>query len=133
MERPDPPAELLGLIGRIVSRTSVRLVNSGPSRSTLMAELFRKTGGSFRLVTDVHLDAPAIELNAVLVGNDTDFTRSPPRRRPELWQNYGITIKILALYKIFCRDKIEYNTMKFLIITIALAILAANILVFHLG
>ena len=85
MERPDPPAELLGLIESIVSRTSVRLVNSGPSRSTLMAELFRKTGGSFRLVTDVHLDAPAIELNAVLVGNDTDFTRSSPVGGP----NYG--------------------------------------------
>ena len=97
VERPDPPAQLLGLVGRIISRVSVRLVNPGPRHPALMAELFARTGGSFRLVTDVHLAALAIELNAVLASNDADFTRFPglklvnplkdARRHPELWRN----------------------------------------------
>ena len=91
VERPDPPAELLGLIERIVSRSSVRVVNPGPRHSALMAELFRKTGGSSRLVTDVHLAALAIELNAVLASSDTDFIRFPGLKlfNPVDDSNYG--------------------------------------------
>ena len=77
VRHPDPPAKLLGLIERIVSCGAARVVNPGPRHPAIMAELFETSGGSYRLVTDVHLAALAIELNATVASNDADFARFP--------------------------------------------------------
>jgi predicted nucleic acid-binding protein len=46
----------------------------------LMQKLFEQTGAGPRLVTDTHLAALAIQLDATLATNDTDFGRYPGLR-----------------------------------------------------
>ena len=73
--RPQAPEKLLGCITAILSRPSVRLVTPGIQHAALMRELFHSSGAGPRMVTDVHLAALAIEMDALLVTNDTDFAR----------------------------------------------------------
>lgn len=78
--RPQPPAKLLARVSKILTRPTVRLVTPGLRHAELMQELFETSGAGPRMVTDVHLAALAIELDAVLATNDTDFGRFPKLR-----------------------------------------------------
>ncbi|MFP4376576.1 MAG: TA system VapC family ribonuclease toxin [Spirochaetales bacterium] len=75
--RPQAPEELLSRIESILSSTNVRLIAPGPDHPRLMKKLFEQSGAGSRLVTDVHLAALAIQLDATLATNDTDFARFP--------------------------------------------------------
>lgn len=78
--RPQAPGDLLGRVAAILSRPSVRLITPGIRHAELMRELFESSAAGPRMVTDVHLAALAIELDAILATNDTDFARFPRLR-----------------------------------------------------
>jgi uncharacterized protein len=73
--RPQPPAQLLAAVESMIAAPGVRLVAPGSRHTALMRELFEATGAGPRLVTNVHLAALAIELDATLASNDADFRR----------------------------------------------------------
>ncbi|MFW6292550.1 MAG: TA system VapC family ribonuclease toxin [Spirochaetota bacterium] len=79
--RPQRPDDLLARMSAILARPSVRLVTPGVRHADLMRELFASSGAGPRMVTDIHLAALAIEFDAVLATNDTDFARFPRLRR----------------------------------------------------
>ena len=78
--RPQPPAALLTRVETMLVAPGVRLIAPGARHASLMRKLFEATGAGSRLVTDVHLAALTIELDAVLATNDADFTRFPGLR-----------------------------------------------------
>ena len=78
--RPQAPEALLARMSAILARPSVRLVTPGTRHAELMRELFRASGAGSGMVTDIHLAALAIELDAVLATTDTDFARFPQLR-----------------------------------------------------
>jgi hypothetical protein len=78
--RPQPPEDLLDRISAILSQPSVKLITPGLRHAELMRELFESSGAGPRMVTDVHLAALVIELDATLATNDTDFGRFPKLR-----------------------------------------------------
>lgn len=73
--RPAEPAELVSALSEILAQPAVRIVAPGVRHAETMERLFRDTGASARLTTDVHLAALAIDLNATLATNDADFSR----------------------------------------------------------
>lgn len=73
--RPQPPERLLRAVEAILAAPAVRLVAPGPRHPALMRDLFVASGAGSRLVTDVHLAALALELDATLASNDADFSR----------------------------------------------------------
>jgi uncharacterized protein len=87
--RPQAPGELLGRVTAILNRQSVRLVTPGMRHADLMRTLFEGSGAGPRMVTDVHLAAIAIELDAVLATNDTDFARFPRLRTVNPLTEFG--------------------------------------------
>jgi toxin-antitoxin system PIN domain toxin len=78
--RAQSPERLLAAVESIIAAPSVRLIAPGQAHAALMRELFEGTGAGPRLVTDVHLAAMAIELDATLASNDADFSRFPGLR-----------------------------------------------------
>jgi uncharacterized protein len=78
---PQRPEDLLARVSALLARPSVRLVTPGLRHAELMRELFAGSGAGSRMVTDIHLAALAIELDAVLATNDADFARFPELRR----------------------------------------------------
>lgn len=78
--RPRSPADLLARVTAFLSMPSVRLVTPGIRHAERMRELFEISGAGPRMVTDVHLAALALELDAVLATNDADFARFPHLR-----------------------------------------------------
>lgn len=81
VRNPADPAELLEIVGEILSLPAVQVVAPGSRHVEIMTRLFRVSGGTGRLTTDVHLAALAIEHGAVLASNDADFSRFPALTR----------------------------------------------------
>jgi uncharacterized protein len=72
---PQPPHTLLARVAAFLAAPAVRLVAPGHRHAETMLRLFEETGAGPRLVTDTHLAALALELDAVLATNDSDFAR----------------------------------------------------------
>ncbi len=79
--RPQRPDDLLARMSTVLAQPSVRLVTAGVRHADLMRELFLSSGAGPKMVTHIHLAALAIEFDAVLATNDTDFARFPRLRR----------------------------------------------------
>lgn len=79
-ERPQSPASLLERLQAMLDAPSVRLVTPGVRHASLMHDLFEQTGAGPRMVTDTHLAALALELDATLATTDADFARFPRLR-----------------------------------------------------
>lgn len=78
--RPLPANAALGLVRGWLARSHVEVINPGPRHLDILDELFAAVGVAGRLTTDIHLAALAIEYNAELFSNDTDFARMPGLR-----------------------------------------------------
>ena len=79
----DPPLAVDDVIGRVeewLARRHVRLLLPGPRHLEIAFRLLRQLGAAANLTTDVQLAALAIEYQAELHSNDTDFGRFPELR-----------------------------------------------------
>jgi len=77
---PSDPPELLSAVNEFLSQPTVRVVSPAAGHAETMIKLFRESGATGRLTTDIHLAALAIDLGARLATNDTDFARFPSLR-----------------------------------------------------
>jgi toxin-antitoxin system PIN domain toxin len=77
VKAPISPPELLKCVQAWLEIPAVRLVTPGYRHFSIMEKLFRESGASGGLTTDIHLAALAIEQKATLVSNDSDFLRFP--------------------------------------------------------
>jgi uncharacterized protein len=77
---PFLPAEAVGHIRSWLERPMVLVVGPGARHLDLMENLMDASGASGNLTTDVHLAALAIEHQAELFSNDSDFARFPGLR-----------------------------------------------------
>lgn len=77
---PWPPNEVTATIRTWVERPQVVIVQPGPSHLDLLRELLDAARGGGQLTTDAHLAAMAIEHQAELHSNDSDFDRFPGLR-----------------------------------------------------
>ncbi len=66
-----------------LGQPAVRIVEPGPRHLDIVEQLLRATGVAGSLTTDTHLAALAIEHQAQLCSNDSDFARFPGLR----WTN----------------------------------------------
>lgn len=80
---PLAPTDALARVRSWLDQPSVRIVEPGPRHLDLLTELFSATGVGGGLTTDTHLAALAIEHQAELHSNDSDFARFPGLR----WHN----------------------------------------------
>lgn len=80
---PLPPLDAVRRTRGWIERSNVRLLDPGPRHLDLVAELFGHTKVAANLTTDTHLAALAIEHQAELHSNDSDFARFPGLR----WYN----------------------------------------------
>ena len=81
MVEPLRPDAALARVRSWLERSHVRIVEPGPRHLDIVGELFAATGVGGNLTTDTHLAALAIEHQAELCTNDTDFTRFPGLRQ----------------------------------------------------
>jgi uncharacterized protein len=77
---PLRPQAALERVQSWFERDHVRVVDPGPRHLELVSALFAATGVASNLTTDTHLAAIAIEHQAELHSNDSDFTRFPGLR-----------------------------------------------------
>src|SRR6185436_20593358 len=75
--------EAIGHIRSWLERPQVQILQPGSRHLELLESLMRASGVSGSLTTDVHLAALAIEHQAEVHSNDTDFSRFPGLR----WSN----------------------------------------------
>jgi len=80
---PLAALDALAYVRGWLEQPSVRVIEPGPQHLALLAELFGATGVAGSLTSDIHLAALAIEHQAELHSNDTDFGRFPGLR----WRN----------------------------------------------
>lgn len=83
LKDPLTPLGALSRVERWLERPGVRIVDPGPRHVAILRELFEATGVAAGLTTDTHLAAVAIEHQAELCSNDSDFSRFPGLR----WRN----------------------------------------------
>ena len=79
----DPPMDVEGAQERVeswLSRAQVRFLQPGPRHLEIAFRLLRELGAAGNLTTDVQLAALAIENQAELHSNDSDFARFPDLR-----------------------------------------------------
>lgn len=79
----DPPMDVEGALERVeswFSRTQVHFLQPGPRHLEIAFGLLRALGAAGNLTTDVQLAALAIENQAELHSNDSDFARFPDLR-----------------------------------------------------
>lgn len=79
----DPPMEVDGALERVeawLSRAQVRFLQPGPRHLEIAVRLLRALGAAGNLTTDAQLAALAIEHQAELHSNDSDFARFPGLR-----------------------------------------------------
>lgn len=77
------PLEVAAAVERVerwLERPSARFLLPGPRNLEIAFRLLRKLGTAANLTTDVQLAALAIEYQAELCSNDTDFGRFPQLR-----------------------------------------------------
>ena len=77
---PLAPGRALGFVRGWLEREHIRVLEPGPRHLDIVSELFEATRVAGRLTTDTHLAALAIEYQAELHTNDTDFVRFPGLR-----------------------------------------------------
>lgn len=77
---PLAPAEALGHLRSWLARPQVVVLEPGPRHLDLLDELMRHGHAAGPHMTDVHIAALAIEYQAELFSNDTDFARFPGLR-----------------------------------------------------
>ena len=80
---PLMPLPAVALVREWIELQNVRVVEPGPRHLGIVEDLFRATGVAGSLTTDTHLAALAIEHQAELHSNDSDFARFPGLR----WHN----------------------------------------------
>jgi toxin-antitoxin system PIN domain toxin len=80
---PFRPAEAITHIRSWLARPQVVVLGPGARHLDLVEQLMEAAQASGQLTTDVHLAALAIEYQAVLCSNDSDFSRFPGLR----WTN----------------------------------------------
>lgn len=73
--RPIAPDTALGHIRSWLERPNAHVLEPGPRHLDLLDSLLSSTGATGRLLTAAHLAALAIENQAELHSNDTDFAR----------------------------------------------------------
>ena len=79
----DQPMDVEGALERVeswFSRPQVRFLQPGPAHLEIAFRLLRALGAAGNLTTDAHLAALAIENQAELHSNDSDFARFPGLR-----------------------------------------------------
>jgi toxin-antitoxin system PIN domain toxin len=77
---PFLPAEAIGHIRAWLARPQVQVLGPGPRHLDLIEGLMDAAHASGQMATDVHLAALAIEHQAELFSNDSDFSRFPGLR-----------------------------------------------------
>lgn len=77
---PLLPVDAIARVRGWLAQPEIRVVEPGPRHIGIVEELFRATGVGGSLTTDTHLAALAIEHQADLHSNDTDFRRFPGLR-----------------------------------------------------
>lgn len=73
-----PPLAVEDAVARVsgwLARPNVRALSPGPQHLQIAFRLLRELGAAANLTTDAQLAAYAIEHNATLCSNDTDFAR----------------------------------------------------------
>jgi toxin-antitoxin system PIN domain toxin len=83
LSNPLAPLNAIGYVRTWLEQPEVRIVEPGPRHLGIIEDLFRATGVAAGLTTDTHLAALAIEHQAELCSNDSDFGRFPGLR----WTN----------------------------------------------
>jgi toxin-antitoxin system PIN domain toxin len=77
---PFTPAEAIGHIRSWLDRPQVVILSPGARHLDLIENLMAASDASGTLTTDVHLAALAIEHQAEIFSNDSDFARFPGLR-----------------------------------------------------
>lgn len=77
---PLTVAEAIGHIRTWLDQPQTQIVHAGPRHLDLLDELAASARGGSELTTDLHLAALAIEHQAELHSNDSDFSRFPGLR-----------------------------------------------------
>jgi toxin-antitoxin system PIN domain toxin len=77
---PLLPLDAVARVRGWLAQPEVRVVEPGPRHLDIVEDLFRATGVAGSLTTDTHLAALAIEHQADLCSNDSDFGRFPGLR-----------------------------------------------------
>jgi hypothetical protein len=80
---PLRPTDVVLRVEAWMARANVQIVEPGPRHLRILHDLFVSTGVGGALTTDTHLAALAIEHQAELHSNDSDFGRFPGLR----WRN----------------------------------------------
>ena len=80
---PISPADAVADVRTWLEQPQVQILVPGPRHLDIFASLTESTGTAGRMTTDLHLAALAIENQADLHSNDTDFGRFPGLR----WRN----------------------------------------------
>ena len=80
LTNPLTPLEATTRVMSWLEQPEVRIIEPGPRHLSIVKDLFRTTGVGGNLTTDTHLAAIAIELQAELHSNDSDFSRFPGLR-----------------------------------------------------
>jgi len=80
---PFAPSDAVGHVRSWLARPQALILSPGTRHLDLFEGLMQAAGASGQLTTDVHLAALAIEHQAELCSNDTDFARFPGLR----WSN----------------------------------------------
>lgn len=75
VQSPDRPEELIQTVKTWLELPSTRLVTPGHRHLEIAEKLYKTTGGTWKLTTDIHIAAVAIELDAAVYSNDIDFGR----------------------------------------------------------
>lgn len=80
LSHPLPPLEAVSRVRHWLEQPDVRIVEPGSRHLQIVEDLVRHTGVAGSLTTDTHLAALAIEHQAELHSNDSDFGRFPGLR-----------------------------------------------------
>ena len=72
---PIAPMHLVSTVESWLQIPNARMIQPGMRHFELMQKLFAESQAGTNLITDVHIAAAALEHNATLVSNDTDFRR----------------------------------------------------------
>jgi len=75
--RPLSVEDATAWLEALESHPSVRMINPGQAHPGILRHLLLTLGSGGNLVTDAHLAALALELNATIATGDRDFQRFP--------------------------------------------------------